>query len=45
MFGHVEYDARALLRGGASDGEIVALIEQAVREQGPGDLINRPGFT
>jgi cyclic pyranopterin phosphate synthase len=44
LFGHVEYDLRAVLRGGGSDAEVVDLVRWAVAEKGPGHLINRPGF-
>jgi len=44
LFGKVEYDVRALLRGGASDQQIVALVQSAVQKKEAGHLINRPGF-
>jgi len=44
LFSLVETDLRALLRGGAEDGEIARTIAGAVGSKEEGHLINRPGF-
>ena len=44
LFSTVEWDARALLRGGASDEEIAALARACVRAKKPGHGIDEPGF-
>ena len=44
LFGLKDYDLRGLLRGGASDDAIAAVVRQAVEEKEAGHLINRPGF-
>jgi len=44
LFSVRETDLRALLRGGASDEEIAAVIRDRVWEKEPGHKINQPGF-
>jgi cyclic pyranopterin phosphate synthase len=44
LFALREYDFRRAMRGGASDEEIVALLEAAVWRKDPGHLINSPWF-
>ena len=44
LFSLKEYDFRAALRGGASDGAIADLLRAAVARKEPGHLINQPGF-
>ncbi len=44
LFSHVETDIRALLRGGATDGEIADALTNAVWHKEEGHLINQPGF-
>ncbi len=44
LFGHLDYDLRAVLRGGGSDEDVVAVVRRAVEEKAAGHLINRPGF-
>lgn len=45
LFSAVEWDARALLRGGASDEELALLIRQAVADKKAGHGINSDEFT
>src|SRR6185369_7311269 len=44
LFALREYDFRKAMRGGASDEEIVALLQAAVWRKDPGHLINSPFF-
>jgi cyclic pyranopterin phosphate synthase len=44
LFSTVEWDARALLRGGASDDELIALVRAAVAAKKPGHGIDQEGF-
>jgi len=44
LFSLKEYDFRNAMRGGASDGEIAALLHAAVWRKEPGHLINSPFF-
>jgi cyclic pyranopterin phosphate synthase len=44
LFSTTEWDARALLRGGASDDEIAELVRDCVRAKKPGHGIDEPGF-
>ncbi len=44
LFSLHETDLRAMLRGGATDGEIADALVAAVRKKEEGHLINRPGF-
>jgi len=44
LFSLKEYDFRAAMRGGASDGEIADLLRAAVLRKEPGHLINSPYF-
>ncbi len=44
LFSVLETDLRALLRAGASDGEISAAIRERVWEKEPGHKINQPDF-
>lgn len=44
LFSHTETDIRALLRGGATDGEIADALTNAVWHKEEGHLINQPGF-
>jgi cyclic pyranopterin phosphate synthase len=40
----VEWDARALLRNGASDEQIADLVRDCVQAKKPGHGIDEPGF-
>ena len=44
LFSTVEWDARALLRGGGSDEELAGLIRDCVAAKKPGHGIDTPGF-
>jgi GTP 3',8-cyclase len=44
LFAHDELDLRALLRGGASDEDLAAAVEQAVAQKGPGHAIGSAVF-
>ncbi|HYI62714.1 MAG TPA: GTP 3',8-cyclase MoaA [Acidimicrobiales bacterium] len=44
LFATEETDLRALLRGGAADDDIAAVVAAAVGEKGPGHLIGQPTF-
>ena len=44
LFSHREYDVRALLRGGADDDALEALLRDAVRRKLPGHLVGRAEF-
>jgi cyclic pyranopterin phosphate synthase len=44
LFGADEWDARALLRGGATDDEIGRLVEASVLAKKPGHGIDQPDF-
>jgi cyclic pyranopterin phosphate synthase len=44
LFSVKEHDVRSLLRGGASDAEIAALVVDAVRAKEPGHKIGRADF-
>ncbi|WCO65944.1 GTP 3',8-cyclase MoaA [Iamia majanohamensis] len=44
LFATDETDLRALVRGGASDDDIAAVVAAAVGEKGPGHLIGQPAF-
>ncbi|MBI5472779.1 MAG: GTP 3',8-cyclase MoaA [Ignavibacteriae bacterium] len=44
LFSLHETDLRAMLRGGASDQQIIASITDAIEKKEEGHLINRPGF-
>ncbi len=44
LFATDETDLRALLRGGAGDAEIAAVVAAAVGDKGPGHLIGQPAF-
>ena len=44
LFSTVEWDARALLRSGASDEQIADLIRDCVQAKKPGHGIDEPGF-
>ena len=44
LFSLKEYDFRKLMRGGASDGDVAALLKAAVLRKEPGHLINSPFF-
>lgn len=44
LFAHKETDLRALVRGGATDEEIMGAVRTAVLQKEEGHLINRPGF-
>jgi cyclic pyranopterin phosphate synthase len=44
LFSVKEHDVRALLRGGASDDEIAALVVAAVERKEPGHRIGQPDF-
>jgi len=45
LFSTLEWDARALLRGGASDDEIAELVRDSVRAKKRGHGIDEPGFS
>ncbi len=45
LFSSQEWDLRALLRGGASDEEILAPVRAAVTAKQAGHLISQPGFS
>lgn len=44
LFGHVDYDLRALLRAGAGPEALADVVRSAVAAKEAGHLINRPGF-
>jgi cyclic pyranopterin phosphate synthase len=44
LFSLKETDLKSMLRGGASDAEIIDAITGAVWNKEEGHLINRPGF-
>jgi GTP 3',8-cyclase len=44
LFAHEELDLRALLRGGASDDDLAAAVEGAIRGKGPGHAIGSETF-
>jgi cyclic pyranopterin phosphate synthase len=44
LFSTVEWDARALLRGGGTDKELTQLVRDCVRAKKPGHGIDSPGF-
>jgi cyclic pyranopterin phosphate synthase len=44
LFSTVEWDARALLRGGGSDDELADLIRDCVAAKKPGHGIDTPNF-
>ena len=44
LFSAVEWDARALLRNGASDEQIADLVRDCVQAKKPGHGIDEPGF-
>jgi GTP 3',8-cyclase len=44
LFSTIEWDARSLLRGAASDDEIEDLVRGCVRAKKPGHGIDEPGF-
>jgi cyclic pyranopterin phosphate synthase len=44
LFSIAETDIKALLRGGATDGEIGEVLIQAVWNKEPGHRINQPDF-
>jgi GTP 3',8-cyclase len=44
LFSTVEWDARALLRGGASDAELAALVRSSIAAKKPGHGIDTPDF-
>ena len=44
LFANREYDFRKLLRSGASDDDLEALLRSAVLRKLPGHLISQPGF-
>ncbi len=44
LFSTVEWDARALLRNGASDEQIADLVRDCVQAKKPGHGIDEPGF-
>jgi cyclic pyranopterin phosphate synthase len=44
LFSKEDHDLKGLLRGGASDGEIVTEIRSVVMEKEAGHRINEPDF-
>ncbi len=44
LFSTVEWDARALLRGGGTDPDLAQLLRDCVRAKKPGHGIDSPGF-
>ncbi len=44
LFAHREYDVRGLLRSGADDDALEALLRSAVLRKAPGHLVGRPDF-
>jgi len=44
LFSHEEWDARALLRGGASDEDIANLVRESIAAKKPGHGIDEEGF-
>jgi len=44
LFSLKEYDFRTAMRGGATDEQIVTMLEAAVWRKEPGHLINSPYF-
>ena len=44
LFSHEEWDARALLRGGASDEDIADLVRESIAAKKPGHGIDEEGF-
>lgn len=44
LFSLTETDLRGLMRSGASDSEIISLMQSAVQAKEAGHLINQPGF-
>ncbi|NLF72912.1 MAG: GTP 3',8-cyclase MoaA [Candidatus Anammoximicrobium sp.] len=44
LFSTVEWDARAILRGGGSDDDVAALVRACVGAKKPGHGIDEPGF-
>jgi len=44
LFSTIEWDARALLRGGGTDKDLVQLLHDCVRAKKPGHGIDTPSF-